>query len=93
MENEKSETKSKVSRRDFLKYSAGVAAVAAGAAATLGKIPLPSPDTGKAPSTLSHSSEPMVVSVNGDELTLLTGHKEIKVKDPALASELASRAE
>ncbi len=43
-------TKRRVSRRDFLKYGAGVAAVAAGASGLLGKIPsLPSPTTTPAP--------------------------------------------
>ena len=47
-------TKRRVSRRDFLKYSAGVAAVAAGASSLLGKIPsLPSPAT--APTLVSQS--------------------------------------
>ena len=42
--NQETVTKKRVSRRDFLKYSAGVAAVAAGASSLLGRIPsLPSP--------------------------------------------------
>ncbi len=43
-------TKRRVSRRDFLKYGAGVAAVAAGASGLLGKIPsLQSPTTTRTP--------------------------------------------
>ena len=42
--NHETVTRKRVSRRDFLKYGAGVAAVAAGASGLLGKIPsLPSP--------------------------------------------------
>jgi amidase len=44
--NHETKTKRRVSRRDFLKYSAGAVAVAAGASGLLGKIPsLPSPAT------------------------------------------------
>jgi amidase len=44
--NHETTTRRKVSRRDFLKYGAGVAAVAAGATGLLGKFPsLPSPTT------------------------------------------------
>ncbi len=42
---EAEESQRKVSRRDFLKYSAGVAAVAAGASALLERIPVSSPAT------------------------------------------------
>ena len=42
--NHETVTKKRVSRRDFLKYGAGVAAVAAGASGLLGRVPsLPSP--------------------------------------------------
>ena len=52
--NRETVTKRRVSRRDFLKYGAGVAAVAAGASSLLGKIPsLPSPAT--APTLVSQS--------------------------------------
>ena len=57
---EEKNNKSRVSRRDFLKYSAGVAAVAAGAAATLGKIPLPTAENKAKPETIPDSSEPLV---------------------------------
>jgi amidase len=44
--NHETTTRRRVSRRDFLKYGAGVAAVAAGATGLLGRIPsLPSPTT------------------------------------------------
>ncbi len=92
-EKDTNESKGKLSRRDFLKYSAGVAAVAAGASAVLGKLPLPSPETSKASPAPSTKSGPIVVAVNGDELTVMSGHSEVKVKDPALAAEIASRAQ
>ncbi|OLE91561.1 MAG: hypothetical protein AUF79_03810, partial [Crenarchaeota archaeon 13_1_20CM_2_51_8] len=53
--NHQTTTRSRVSRRDFLKYGAGVAAVAAGASGLLGKIPsLPSLTT----PTLIHQVPP-----------------------------------
>ena len=83
----------KLSRRDFLKYSAGVAAVTAGATAMLGKLSLPSAETDKAAPARSSNSGPIVVSVDGDELTVMSGHNEVKVTDPALASAIASKAQ
>ena len=81
----------KISRRDFLKYSAGVAAVAAGATAMMGKIPLPfSSSTSRPNPTAQGSTEAMVVTVHGDELTLISGEKSVKVKDATLAAALAS---
>lgn len=92
MENDKKESKSKVSRRDFLKYSAGVAAVAAGAAATLGKVSLPLSENKPAASPGALSSEPIVVSVNGEELTVMSAQGEVKVRDSALAAAIAEKA-
>ncbi len=83
------ESKNRISRRDFLKYGVGVAAVAAGATALMGKIPLPA-EQPKTPST-SNSSEPIVVAVNSDQLTVMSGHNEVKLKDPGLAAEIASK--
>ncbi len=92
-ENGIQESQSKLSRRDFLKYSAGVAAVTAGVTVVLGKLPLPSAEKGKAAPARSSSSGPIVVSVDGDELTVMSGHNEVKVKDAALASAIASKAQ
>ncbi len=89
---ENDETKGKLSRRDFLKYSAGVAAVAAGAAAMMDKIPFSSSQPAKTPVAAS-SGEPMVVAVHGDLLTVISGERSVRVKDPALAAMLAGRAE
>ncbi len=89
-ENEQhKDSNQKISRREFLKYSAGVAAVAAGATAMMGKIPLPSTSSKPNP-TLQSSTDAMVVTVRGDELTLISGEKSVKVKDAILAAALAS---
>ena len=82
----------KVSRREFLKYSAGVAAVAAGTAAMMGKIPLPQ-STSRPTGTAHTSSDMVVVTVRGDELNLISADKSVKVKDPDLAAQLAGRAQ
>jgi secreted PhoX family phosphatase len=91
LEDDKKESKGKVSRRDFLKYSAGVAAVAAGAAATLGKVSLPLSENRPAASANQLSSEPIVVSVNGEELTVMSAQGEVKVRDSALAAAIAEK--
>ncbi len=92
--SESNKEKSKLSRRDFLKYSAGVAAVAAGAAALMDKLPFASPQSEKGPAPAQASNgEPMVVAVQGDELTLITGDRSVKVKDATLAAMLAGRSE
>ena len=95
MSNEKpetNETKRKLSRRDFLKYSAGVAAVAAGAAAMMNKIPFSNSQSTKSPNA-ANDGEPIVVAVHGDELTIISGERSVKVNDPVLAAALASKAE
>lgn len=92
MENDKKESKSRVSRRDFLKYSAGVAAVAAGAAATLGKVSLPLSENRPGASAGQLNSEPIVVSVNGEELTVMSAQGEVKVRDAAFAAAIAAKA-
>ena len=92
MENDKKGSENKVSRRDFLKYSAGVAAVAAGAAATLGKVSLPLSENKPASPSAPLSSEPIVVSVDGEELTVMSAQGEVKVRDSALAAAIAEKA-
>ena len=84
------QSQGKITRRDFLKYSAGVAAVAAGATALMGRLPFP---TGTSASTQSRplSGTPLVVMVKGDELTVMNGNDEIVVKDAALASAIAGK--
>ena len=88
----KGEPQRKITRRDFLKYSAGVAAVAAGAGTLLGGLPLPSGTT-SAPQARSNSNTKLVVMVNGDELTVMSGDSEIVVKDAGLASAIAGKME
>ncbi len=93
-DSESKKEKSKLSRRDFLKYSAGVAAVAASAAALMDKLPFTSPQSEKSRSLNQASSgEPMVVAVHGDELTLISGDRSMKVKDATLAAMIAGRSE
>ncbi|TMI31616.1 amidase [Candidatus Bathyarchaeota archaeon] len=53
-ENNHESTEGRVSRRDFLKYSAGVAAVISGASGLLGKIPLP-PSPTASPTRISQT--------------------------------------
>lgn len=83
------ESNHKISRREFLKYSAGVAAVAAGATAMLGKIPLPA-SSSRPSLTAQSTTDAMVVTVRGDQLTLISGEKSVKVRDATLAAALAS---
>ncbi len=86
----KDEPQRKITRRDFLKYSAGVAAVAAGAGTLLGGLPLPSGTTSPRQAK-SNNNEKLVVMVNGDELTVMNGDSEIVVKDSGLASAIAGK--
>jgi len=81
----------KVSRREFLKYGIGVAAVAAGATALMGKIPLPEGQPAKKTPSANDSSEPMVATVNGDQVTVMNGQTIIKTKDSGLAALIAEK--
>ncbi len=82
----------KISRREFLKYGVGVAAVAAGATALMGRLPFPTGTTSQS-QTRPTSSTPLVVMVKGDELTVMNGTDEVVVKDASLASAIASKME
>ncbi len=88
--NQTEEPQRNVTRRDFLKYSAGVAAVAVGAGTILGNLTLPSVEP-TAPQNRTISDAPLVVHVNGDEVTVMSGDNEVKVKDAGLASAIASK--
>ena len=80
---------SKISRRDFLKFGVGAAAVAAGATALIGKIPIPAEQPkSTAP---NDSAEPIVASVSGDQLTVMNGQVSVKVKDAGLAAQIADK--
>jgi hypothetical protein len=83
------ESSSKISRRDFLKYGVGVAAVAAGATAFMGKFPIPA-EQPKTPA-VNDSAEPIVASVSGDQLTVMNGQVSVKVKDAGLAAQIADK--
>lgn len=79
----------KVSRREFLKYSS-VAAVAAGAAAMMTKLPIASTQMNSSPAR-NASEEPIVATVSGDQLTVMNGEVSVKVKDPSLAALIAEK--
>jgi hypothetical protein len=81
----------KVSRREFLKYGVGVAAVAAGATALMGKIPLPKEQPTKRTPAANNSSEPIVATVTGDQITVMNGQTIIKTKDSGLAARIAEK--
>ncbi len=81
----------KVSRREFLKYGVGVAAVAAGATALMGKIPLPESQPTKKTPAVNDSSEPIVATVAGDEVTVMNGQTLVKRKDSGLAALIAEK--
>ena len=79
----------KISRRNFLKYGVGAAAVAAGATALMGKIPLPAEQPKTPPA--NDNAEPIVASVSGDQLTVMNGQVSVKVKDAGLAAQIADK--
>ena len=83
------ESSNKISRSDFLKYGVGVAAVAAGATALMGKIPIPA-EQSKTPAA-NDSAEPIVASVSGDQLTVMNGQVSVRVKDAGLAAQIADK--
>jgi hypothetical protein len=83
------EPSDKISRRDFLKYGVGAAAVAAGATALMGRIPM-TPEQPKPPAA-NDSAEPIVASVSGDQLTVMNGQISVKVKDAGLAAQIADK--
>ena len=85
-----SEVKGKISRREFIKYSAGVAAVAVGATALMGKIPLPL-EQAKKTSAANDSSEPIVATVTGDQITVMNGQSIVKTRDSGLAALIAEK--
>ncbi len=81
----------KVSRREFLKFGVGVAAVAAGATALMGKIPLPEGQPSKKKPAANESSEPIVATVSGDQVTVMNGQTIVKTKDSGLAALIAEK--
>jgi len=81
----------KVSRREFLKFGVGVAAVAAGATALMGKIPLPEGQPSKKTPAANESSEPIVATVSGDQVTVMNGQTIVKTKDSGLAALIAEK--
>jgi hypothetical protein len=90
-ESENNSNKKGVSRREFLKYGVGVAAVAAGATALMGKIPLPEGQATKKTPAVNDSSEPIVATVAGDQVTVMNGQTVSKTKDSGLAALIAEK--
>ena len=88
----KNEPRERVSRRDFLKYSAGVAA-ALGTGTVLAKAPLLSREevekTANAP--VGKVSGPIVATVEGEVVTVMSGQTEVRVKDSGLAAAIANK--
>ncbi len=80
----------KISRREFLKYGAGVTAVAVGATALMGRIPLPDSSPKKTPAP-NNSSEAIVATVTGDQVTVMNGQTIVKTKDSGLAALIAEK--
>jgi len=89
-ESENNQNK-KVSRREFLKFGVGVAAVAAGATALMGKIPLPEGQPSKKTPAANESSEPIVATVRGDQVTVMNGQTIVKTRDSGLAALIAEK--
>jgi len=87
------EAKNGMSRRDFLRYGVGAAAIAVGATGMLGKIPLPTEEAQEATALQNKSEEPIVATVNGDQLTVMNGQASVKVKDRQLAGLIAEKLE
>src|SRR2546428_10355296 len=83
----------KISRRDFIKFGVGAAAVTASAAAFMGKLPLSVVQPPSQPAAPRNGSEPIVATVRGDQVTVMNGQDSIKVKDPVLAALIAGRLE
>ncbi len=90
VEKESEKGENKISRREFLKYGAGVAAVAVGATGLMGKIPLPQEQQTKTPAA-NDSSEPIVATVTGDQVTVMNGQVIVKTKDSGLAALIAEK--
>jgi len=89
-ESENNQNK-KVSRREFLKFGVGVAAVAAGATALMGKISLPEGQPSKKTPGANESSEPIVATVSGDQVIVMNGQTIVKTKDSGLAALIAEK--
>ena len=90
-ENNQNNQNKKVSRREFLKFGVGVAAVAAGATALMGKIPLPEGQPSKKTPAANENSEPIVATVSGDQVTVMNGQTIVKTKDSGLAALIAEK--
>lgn len=90
----KREESTGISRRDFIKFGVGAAAVTVSAAGLIGKLPLSiaPPKSQTTTSTVRpNSSEPIVATVRGDQVTVMNGQDSVKIKDPLLADLIAGK--
>ncbi|HZD13203.1 MAG TPA: twin-arginine translocation signal domain-containing protein [Candidatus Binatus sp.] len=80
-----------ISRRDFIKFGVGAAALTISAAGVIGKLPLSMEQPQTAPVVPRNGSEPIVATVEGDQVTVMKGQDSVKAKDPVLAALIAGR--
>lgn len=88
--NESEASKEGVSRREFLKFGVGAAAVAVGATALMGKLPIPLTEPKKT-APANDSAEPIVATVTGDQVTVMNGQVITKTRDSGLAALIAEK--
>src|SRR5207245_9181638 len=80
------DSNNKISRRDFLKFGVGAAAMAAGATALMGKITIPAQQQ-KTPA-VNDSAQSILASVSGDQLTVMSGQVSGTVTYAGFAAQL-----
>ena len=88
--DESDSSKEGVSRREFLKFGVGAAAVAVGATALMGKLPIPLTESKRA-APANDSAEPIVATVTGDQVTVMNGQVITKTRDSGLAALIAEK--
>src|SRR2546428_1346472 len=76
----------KISRRDFIKFGVGAAAVTANAAAFMGKLPLSVVQPPSQPAAPRNGSEPIVTTAIYDQVSVMNGQDSLKVQDPEPAA-------
>ena len=90
----KTEGPTGISRRDFIKFGVGAAAVTVSAAGLMGKLPLSigqSKSQTTSPAAPRNNAEPIVATVRGDQVTVMNGQDSVKIKDPLLAGLIAGK--
>lgn len=90
----KNEDSTGISRRGFIKFGVGAAAVTVSAAGLMGKLPLSiarSESQATSPVVPRNNAEPIVATVRGDQVTVMNGQDSVKIKDPLLAGLIAGK--